>query len=250
MDSPTLATLRCPSSTATRQTATQLASAAVVGIGVALVCCTQAQAQSTGSPGLFGNRSVGGGISAGNRTFGGSGQGLSGATTQAQSNVGQVTGSERFVRQNRQPGQFVGSDSGDTSNFIGSLTQGLQSGNFQGLRSGLQRQGGSRRRRSPAGFTSRSDRVYKVELNVAFDYPQPTNEELGQRVARHVKSASAIRKLGEIEIRVEERTAILEGTVASAEDRALAEQLVALEAGISRVENRLQVVPADDASSP
>jgi osmotically-inducible protein OsmY len=48
----------------------------------------------------------------------------------------------------------------------------------------------------------------------------------------------------QIEVSVENRTASLEGSVNSDDDRRLAERLVSLEPGVDRIENRLVVEPA------
>ena len=102
-------------------------------------------AQGTTSSGLFGSRTVGGSsISPGSRNAFGSGSGSSfGATGMGvgqQSNTGQITGAERFVRGNRTAGQFVGTDTADTS-FVGALSSGTTGGFSSGL-SGLGGRGG------------------------------------------------------------------------------------------------------------
>ena len=98
--------------------------------GVLVLVPQLARGQGSSS-GMFGSRSFGQGIS--NTGFGldlGTGSG-SGTNT-----VGQITGSERFLQQNRQPGQFVGgtaqstmavmSQFNATSNSIVNPNQGLQ----------------------------------------------------------------------------------------------------------------------------
>lgn len=84
------------------------------------------------SSGTFGARSLGGGASGGNRNFsgsgggggqmgGGSGQGA-GRTTDPNSNIGTMNSNRSSG--GRQPGQFVGADSNDATNFMSAMALG------------------------------------------------------------------------------------------------------------------------------
>jgi hypothetical protein len=73
------------------------------------------------SQGMFGTRTTGGSVGARNRSFGAAG---GGASTGMDASVGTTTGGERFLRENRQPGQFVGADVGDLGSFIGAMQGG------------------------------------------------------------------------------------------------------------------------------
>ena len=84
---------------------------------------------TTGSAWGQSSRNIGGTISGGNRTaFGGGSsggasganggtgvQGTAGSRINQIASAGQITGSERYVRDNRTAGQFVGSDQSDSS---------------------------------------------------------------------------------------------------------------------------------------
>jgi hypothetical protein len=98
-------------------------------------------AQGRTSSGLFGSRTVGGSFGGGNRSALGSGGSFGGAGggMNQLSNAGQITGSERFLRDNRTAGQFVGSDNTDSS-FVGALStggSGFSSGARMGAGGGL-----------------------------------------------------------------------------------------------------------------
>ena len=199
------------------------------------------------SSGTFGNRSLGSSVSAGSRSFasgstsafgsGAFGQGsLAGSTTQDQSSAGQLNGNERFVRGNRQPAQFVGADSTDATSFFSALTGGIAN-------TGRGRNGGSN-----ANVNSGQDEPvrYRITRTVAFEYPRPTNQQLANIVTQRLASLKSLERLGPIEVTVTDRVATLRGVVATAHARALAEQLVRLEPGVSQVTNELTVAPAEE----
>lgn len=88
---------------------------------------TFAMTASAEAQGTFGNRSLGGGISPGQRTLTGGGA-TAGGENLAGSDTGTLSGNERFLRDNRQAGQFVGSDSADASAAFGTQSQFAGSG--------------------------------------------------------------------------------------------------------------------------
>lgn len=199
---------------------------------------------SGGTQSSFGSRSLGSSLSAGSRTLGrgtgtGGGQGVAGATQQGDT-AGQLTGSERYLRQNRQ-GQFVGSDSGDVANFFSALgSQGGLRGN-----SGLRAQGGNRGNANSNNNQSNS-RYFPVRRVVSFDYTVPA-AAISQQLGRRYDSLPGIANLGEIEVTIQGRIAILRGTVATEHDREAAARVALLEAGISAVQNELQVAEEPDS---
>jgi hypothetical protein len=83
---------------------------------------------------------------------------------------------------------------------------------------------------------------YRARLRVDFDYPKLTDAAVTADLSGRLQAAmSRLEPLPDVTVQVHDRTAILEGVVASATLRTLAEQLVRLEPGVSRIENRLQV---------
>jgi hypothetical protein len=105
----------------------------LVSVLVLVATAPSLWAQSSTSSGLFGSRSVGGPISGGGRNaFGSDGMGMGmGADLGQMGNAGQIAGSERFLRDNRTAGQFVGADNNDSS-FVGALST-----NGNGMSSGM-----------------------------------------------------------------------------------------------------------------
>jgi hypothetical protein len=201
-------------------------------------------------------RSVGGSLSAGQRTLTGSGArgGAAGGqggfgnigtmNEQQVSQAGQLSNSERFVRDNRQAGQFVGADTGDTQNFLSALTSGRAMSSIQGLQ---QRQ--QTFNPNTAGQED-NQRKYRIQVQVAFDHPAPSTPALTVNLQRQLGPTSQLRSLGPIRVEIQGRTAILSGTVATEHMRALAEKLALLEPGISEVRNELTVSAAPAALAP
>jgi len=233
----------------------------------ALVFAPHARAQGTGqfgsggtratsgSSGLFGSRTVGGGVSAGQRSFGGTSGGL-GATTDQQANVGQLTGNERFMRGARQPGQFVGGDAADVQSFIGAIS-GAGGGN-RGLGSAFGAQGGrgggqyqnqyNQNGGGPNGQGGQNTAAQipvRTRLIVGFAPPVIDAARVETLLSRAMTRMPAVSAVGPVQVQVQNRTAVLTGQVATAHARDLAEQLARLEAGIDQVENRLTVAPSN-----
>ncbi len=80
---------------------------------------------------MFGSRTLGSSVNGRSDNLGSAG--TPGSRLDQQSNVGQITGSERFLRDSRTAGQFVGSDSGEDS-FVGALSSGGSSNSSMGGR--------------------------------------------------------------------------------------------------------------------
>lgn len=213
-----------------------------------------AQRGST-STGVFGSRSVGGSINSQGGSAFGSGQGRGALEgTSAGSRIDQLVGSagegsgldgsERFVRGNRQAGQFVGNGTQDA--FVGALTGAALNGFNTGIGQRIAPQ------RDGRDLNDNSQRRVNVrtQLSIGFRYsrPQPSIIEAKNR---KLLNSSALGRLGQIEMTLEDQTARLTGTVASEADRELAARLVRLSPGVSQVENLLEVDDsATDGVSP
>jgi hypothetical protein len=150
------------------------------------------------------------------------------------SSVGQVTGNERFTRQGRQPGQFVGGDSGDVRNFLSAAT----GGGFQNTGPGAGRRGNAE---TNTGQTQRVTSPHR--LQIAFDTavaaagrpPAPAASRAQQSLTRQFNNRLPVA------VTVVGRTAILRGVVATDQQRDLAARVALLEAGISAVQNEIAV---------
>ena len=218
-------------------------------------------AQGTGGrvPSLFGSRTMGTasgptGTLGGGGGLGGLGSGLGG--TQGMSDLLQgnlATGNERFVRGNQ--GGFIGADAAEVSAVTNAMA-GAAAGrtNNRGGQNGQLRNssGQNGRRTNQAGRggrnTGRGRRTLQPELRVAFRHPEPVpatvSANLTARIQRDLSS-----RLGNVAgVEVVGRVVTLRGSVASRYDRIVAEKLVMLEPGVSRVRNELRVVPPQPAA--
>mgnify|MGYP002622720736 CR=1 FL=1 len=190
---------------------------------------------------LFGQRTLGGTLSRRPRP-GFSGEG-----------AGTLTGNERFIRGNREAGDFVGTDAADTPRFIG-LQQGRSRGPIRSAITGLS-EVGDQNVNQPQPQTTPADRPYAPRLQLGFEMPaQPVQVTAGlaQRVQMSLSRQTIDLPVGSLRVSLHQRTAILQGEVASEHARLLAEQLVLLEPGVSQVQNELRVVaaPENPGASP
>lgn len=195
------------------------------------------------SYGMFGSRTMGQGLGAsGSSGFGldlGSGSG-SGANT-----VGQITGSERFLRSNRQASQFVGGSSQQVlsvmqpfsaaGNSTVNPTQGLQAMRY-----------GAGDEQPPATTLP----PFRATLSVDFDHPSISPEVALGSLSKRLGGTLRIKRQKPIQVTLQGSTVILRGEVATDHDRLLAEQLVRLEPGIWAVQNELAVTkPSPEKSA-
>ena len=177
------------------------------------------------------------------------------------SGIGQVTGSESFVRGNQQRGAFVGTSSAELQGFAGAVQagqntggqtgRGLQSGS--GLRSGSglspggQSRGGTPNQgRAGTGTGQRTSTQMRTLLRVGFTHPVAAPSAVSTALARRLLDSRRVQVVGPLEVVIQGRTATLRGVVATHYDRALAEQLARLEVGIWQVQNELAVAVAPD----
>lgn len=164
-------------------------------------------------------------------------------------NGGQTTGSERFMRGNRQAGNFVGSDISEVTQLFSNLTAGRTNtdgaGNF-----GPQNRG--RGNEFDNMQSNNQATIVPHRLMIGFRYPQPRIALPAPNAAggTTIRGLARIPSRGPLTVELQDRTATLRGVVATAHDRALAEQLALLEPGISQVQNELQVAESLPAVNP
>lgn len=197
----------------------------------------------TSTYGTFGNRTLGGGTTGNSGSSGSSGN-AGGAPTMdsAMSGAGQVTGNERFLRENRQ-GAFVGADNGDTSNIM-SQSQGQQQNALQGLQQFSQQLARAQQQAQRNSNQNQGPGKKPLRIKITADIPitnAQTSTMVSQQFENRLKKIPAMAKAGSVQVTMEGRTAILQGRVATARDRELAQGLAMLEPGISRVQNELIV---------
>lgn len=233
---------------------------------------------TTGSSGSFGSRALGQGVTAGQRTMGRGTTGSSAMGAAGSANVGQIDSSERFLRQNRQAGSFVGADSRDsTANLLGGQgnaagartgatgargavqnfnTRGTQNFNRGGmgganLFGSLGGLGALGRMGAARGQT----REVRTSLSVAFDHPAIDAEKVSEQITRRLNGSESVTVTGIQRVRAltpvqaardSDGSLVLTGTVATERDRALAERLALLEPGVWKVRNEITVSAGAD----
>ncbi len=198
-----------------------LSSVAVVVLAVGFIT-----AEARGQ--MFGSRSLGGGL-------GGSSHGSD------VGGVGTLNFNERFIRGNRRPGEFVGTDARDRRNFVGS--QQLHTGRVRPTIPRMRPSPTTDANRTPAPSSVTRSGVYEPRLSVAFDVTPPPAEAVAEDLARLLRAAPTLQASDQIAVSVEGRVATLRGEVASERDRLLAERLILFEPGIDSVRNELKVRP-------
>ena len=226
--------------------------AIVVLVAFGVQSVGRGQGLNTGGGGMFGSRNIGGGVSGGTRTLGGSsiagGMGGAGGIGQNMpANVGQVDASDRFVRGNRQAGEFVGAGTEDVQNFIGALQAGA-AGRGAGPLAAITNRGGGANRGGRAAGRGQTD--IRMSLRVAFEYPRPNSSQVSTALVQRLERLPQIETLPGLEVSIDRGTATLRGMVATQRARELAERLIRLEAGIWRVQNELMVAAAPAVPTP
>lgn len=161
-------------------------------------------------------------------------------------NAAQVSSGDRFVRDSRQAGAFVGADSADTREFVGQVGAGAAGQS----RNAMQGRGRSTRRSTANANRGRNagrSAEIRSAVTVGFRHQAPAEAELSAALLARLQRADRIKSLVPLEISIGNGTATLRGAVATSYDRALAEQLVRLEPGIRQVQNELTVTAAPEA---
>jgi len=233
---------------------------AIAAIAAALACASTASAQqAAGSSGAFGARSMGSSFSpsaggftaAGNRGASGNGfaaggmGGVAGMTTRGDNAAGQVTGNERFVRGARQPGQFVGADRADSNNIMSQLSSMAQQGQL-----GPQRNNQTTNPNRTQGGRGQQRPMPRVVLDIDFDYPTAAPTVAAVAIQNRFTASPRPGLRGRVIVNLEGRTAVLRGSVATAHDRVLAEQVALLEGGVDQVRNELTVSTPPATATP
>jgi osmotically-inducible protein OsmY len=207
------------------------------------------------SYGSFGNRTIGGGIngiSSGGVNTSATGSasantslGQLGSSSTSATGGSQLTGNERFLRENRQ-GAFVGADSGDAVNLM-SQQQGTQQGanNAQGLQSffsQLNRMNQQNQTRNTQGRNSKQ--TLRIPMRAEIEMPLSyTSTNVNSQLQTRLTKLPALKASG-IQVTMQGRTAVLSGRVATEREKRLAAGVAQLEPGVGDVQNDLIVDPA------
>lgn len=171
-------------------------------------------------------------------------------TTSESNTVGQIQGSERFLRENRDAGQMVGGDVQGIGNLRGQTDGGSQntSGMFGGQNSYGSRSMLSNMMNSGMFGSSRQQRQQlRVPLRIgpnSFPFASttpPVTTGPNLRVQNRLARLPQLKDRGSVEVEMEGQVAVLRGAVTSQHERDLVARLVLLEPGIEDVRNELQV---------
>ncbi|MGE3313600.1 MAG: BON domain-containing protein [Planctomycetaceae bacterium] len=92
--------------------------------------------------------------------------------------------------------------------------------------------------------------MYDPKLEVGFEITPRDTKSVQVEIERHLREDSARDRFGQIEVSLEGETATMRGTVASANDRSVAEALVLFEPGVRTVRNQLVVRPPVPPTPP
>lgn len=212
---------------------------------------------SASSPSLFSNSNARRGSTGGSAMglSGGGGAGMNNRMSQngqmQLGNGGSTSGSERYMRGNRQSSNFVGADLNEVSQFFSNLTGG-RGGTGGANVSGPQ---SNNRGNDFNQQNQMQSNIVPHRLVVSFPYgfsANPRNPAVTAAASRMItlRALGRLPTQGPLSVELQDRTAILRGVVATDHDRALAEQLTLLEPGISQVQNELTVAEALPPTQP
>lgn len=186
----------------------------------------------------FGAGSMGGGgfgASAGQSAFGASGFGQSsGQSAFGQSAFGAGQQAGAFGGQNANQA-FIGRGAADMAAFFGAAAnQAAQN---------TQRQQRSGNSRSSSSSTSNARPEVRIAITAAPELQRfvVANRAPAAVTVSNVSRALARKGVSGVNLVTEDGVAILEGVVASPDDKLLAEKLAAIEPGVRRVDNRLAI---------
>ncbi len=203
----------------------------------------------TTTQGLFGANTVGGNAS----TRGGPGSRAGTGATNTEAARQNIALESRTlapaVETQQVRGAFVGADTGDTGN-LRSLQTGpvrTQAANFsqlgnlfaQGMQQINQANNQGNRQQTPV----------RVSLRLGFT-PQPVSRTTVTAFETRLTQLPGIHFVGPAQVTMEGRTAVLRGTVASEDDRQLAEALAMMEPAVQNVRNELVVDSSATAVEP
>ncbi len=165
----------------------------------------------------------------------------------AAEDVGQITGDERYLRENRSAADFVGADSGESRGFVGGQATEVSAEDIQSaITEPLVRPGATVNVNRPlAPQVPRSTEMYRPRLSIGFNFTRQTPRDTSLAARNQLRTSHAIHSTAAIEVSIAGRTATVRGAVASEHERKLAELLLLFEPGISEVTNELEVKPPD-----
>jgi len=214
-----------------------------------VVFASTAFGQSKTSSGMLGSRTTGTSASTGRSTTGStstsgaSGAAASGSSTAAPANVATTSQNvaSTAVQTTQQRGAFVGADSGDTTNARSLQALNGQTGRATNNGASQLQNLFSQSLQQLNQSTQRAARPQiRVPLRMGFQ-PQPVSAAKVRIFEDNLNKLPAIRFIGQPQVVMQGRTAVLRGIVATEDDRRLAENLAKMEPEVLDVRNELRV---------
>jgi hypothetical protein len=166
--------------------------------------------------------------------------------------AGSIDETARYLRENRQAADFVGTDLGEARGFVGSQ-QATALGGEAEITSAIDE---FQLELSPDANVTAEPVVpartgmYPPRLQVSFDFQPRPQGEVSTKLAGRLGSILSLGESSSIEVLVEGDVAILRGEVASERDRRMAGLIVLLEPGIADSRNELTVNPSAAKTDP
>jgi hypothetical protein len=163
--------------------------------------------------------------------------------------AGGITGTERFLRDRRRPGEFVGSDQA-TTRFVGSgavIESGRVQSSVESLPPAVDLATQINRRLAPAGPSQPyAPRLILALEPLASSHISNQVEAVDRVEQTRIEIAQAINRIGphSLTVRLENRVAYLSGQVETEHQRALAVLMTSMQSGVSSVRDKISVVRA------
>ncbi len=148
---------------------------------------------------------------------------------------------------NNRQGGFVGSDAQDMRNSFGNMSDRQRRGvMFDMMVENLNDMRDSRRQR---GRRRPLDPV-RVQLRPSFNYPQLESRQVAVTLQSNLTRALDLQGLVAPRVELDGRTATLSGSVPNEHERAVIAKMIAMQPGVSNVENLLTIDPVVAPTDP
>ncbi|MFM8572070.1 MAG: BON domain-containing protein [Pirellula sp.] len=186
------------------------------------------RSRGSAPPLIFGQQNQNGGQAGGNVTGGANNPG------------GLARPDSRFLRGNRQAGDFVGSNRADLKGFVGATQATPGTGATPVAANNIRIETGSQRVNRPLGPLGKNGMYYpKLDLNsiVEDEGELIANPNLSDRIEERVRE----RTKADVDVSFEGGVAVLRGEVRSKRESDLIETMLGFEPGVDRVRNELVV---------
>ena len=154
--------------------------------------------------------------------------------------AGEITGTERFVRGNRDKSSFVGADQTDSRAFVGNQ-QGSMGGTIISSTAGIAPAPDRSAEINQAIEIPPAKTMYLPKIIIGTDIIDQNGSLDNHQAINAVRKSVRLASKQQIEVSLVNGTAILRGVVISSKEKCLAETLALFVPGISKVENELQV---------